>query len=128
MSDGARVTNRNDAYALASCKACLTVAVSFQIVLIVGQSSAITPVNVAEALNGNCPACVTTAIADQIVVTLRSQPTAELMTKLNAASKELDALPELGAGGTTTTGAASTTPTTTAEQNHDGHDDHDGVA
>ncbi len=67
------VDNENSAYALASCKACTTLAVSFQLVLVVGQSDKIMPINVAEALNLNCPACITTAIAKQLV-DLASRP------------------------------------------------------
>ena len=100
VKDGAPVTNTNGAFAFANCNACTTVAVSFQVVLVVGTSKNIAPINVAGALNGNCPACVTTAIADQIVVTLKSQPTPELVDKLNAALKQLDVLPSLGANGT----------------------------
>ena len=37
VNNGAPVTNTNSAYALAHCQGCTTVAVSFQIVLIVGQ-------------------------------------------------------------------------------------------
>ena len=93
VHDGAPVTNANSAYALASCRACTTVAVSFQIVLIVGTSKVIAPVDVAGALNANCPSCITTAIADQIVVTLKSEPPAELVKKLQADLQRLDALP-----------------------------------
>jgi putative peptide zinc metalloprotease protein len=100
VSNGAPVKNTNGAFAFANCNACTTVAVSFQVVLIVGQSNTIAPINAAGALNGNCPACMTTAIADQIVVTLTAQPSEELVAKLQAALKELDALPSLGAGGT----------------------------
>jgi putative peptide zinc metalloprotease protein len=100
VKDGAAVNNTNSAFAFANCKACTTVAVSFQIVLIIGQSNVIAPVNAAGALNVNCPACITTAIADQIVVTLSSQPSQELVDKLEAALQELDALPALGATGT----------------------------
>ncbi len=96
VSDNAPVTNTNSAFALASCKACTTVAVSFQVILIVGRSSVIAPINAAGALNVNCPACVTTAIADQLVVTLTAQPSAELQARLLATLKELDALPALG--------------------------------
>jgi putative peptide zinc metalloprotease protein len=96
VHDGADVTNQNSAYALASCKGCTTVAVSFQVVLIVGTSKKIAPINVAEALNGNCPACVTTAIADQIVVTLDKEPTPELLQKIEAALHQLDAIAALG--------------------------------
>jgi putative peptide zinc metalloprotease protein len=96
VSGNAPVTNTNSAFAFASCKACTTVAVSFQVVLIVGRSSVIAPINAAGALNVNCPACVTTAIADQLVVTLTAQPSAELQARLLAALRELDELPALG--------------------------------
>lgn len=99
VSNGAPVTNTNSAYALADCKGCTTVAVSFQVVLIVGQSKDITPINAAGALNYDCPACTTTAIADQIVVTLKAQPSAALVAKLEADLKQLGALPQLGANG-----------------------------
>jgi putative peptide zinc metalloprotease protein len=109
VRDGAPVTNTNSAYAFASCKACTTVAVSFQVVLIVGQSDMIAPINAAGALNVDCPACVTTAIADQIVVTLKAQPSQELLAKLQSALKELNALPALGANGTPAAVAAAVT-------------------
>ncbi|HET6550746.1 MAG TPA: hypothetical protein VFG79_19950, partial [Solirubrobacter sp.] len=96
VKDGAEVDETNSAYALASCKACTTVAVSFQLVLIVGRSDTIMPINVAEALNVNCPWCVTTAIADQIVVTLKAQPSDELLAALTAELKKLDGISDLG--------------------------------
>jgi putative peptide zinc metalloprotease protein len=99
VDKGAPVTNRNSAYALASCNRCTTVAVSFQVVLIVGRTKAIAPINSAEALNANCPACTTTAIADQIVVTLGAEPSQALLTTLAADLKQLNALSALGAGG-----------------------------
>ena len=92
VKNGADVKNTNSAYALASCNACTTIAVSFQVVLVVGQSNVITPVNIAEALNNNCPSCVTAAIADQIVVTITKLPTQELLDKLNASLAKLGAL------------------------------------
>jgi putative peptide zinc metalloprotease protein len=100
IEDGAPVTNTNSAFAFASCKGCTTVAVSFQIVLVVGQSDTIAPINAAGALNVDCPACMTTAIADQIVVTVSQQPSAELQQKLKAALAKLNALPSLGADAT----------------------------
>jgi putative peptide zinc metalloprotease protein len=99
VRDGAPVNQTNSAYALANCQACTTVAVSFQVVLIVGQSNLIAPINAAGALNYNCPACTTTAIADQIVVTLKSQPSPALLAQLETELKKLDALPALGAAG-----------------------------
>ena len=92
VSGGEPVDNENSAYALASCNACTTVAVSFQLVLVVGQSDRIMPINVAEALNLNCPCCITTAIAKQIVVSVTSAPSEELLRRLTAELKKLDAI------------------------------------
>src|SRR3954471_8849834 len=92
VSGGAPVDNENSAYALASCHACTTLAVSFQLVLIVGQTDTITPINVAEALNLKCPECITTAIAKQLVVSIRSAPSAELLRRLTAELRKLDAI------------------------------------
>jgi putative peptide zinc metalloprotease protein len=99
VEDGEPVDETNSAYALASCNACTTVAVSFQLVLVVGQSDTIMPINVAEALNVNCPSCITTAIAEQIVVTLKSAPSDELLRRLAEELQKLHAIEELGAGG-----------------------------
>lgn len=101
VPNGAPVTNTNAAYAYASCVACTTVAVSFQVVLVVGQThDTIAPINAAVAFNDQCPACATTAIADQLVITLSAQPSQELLAKLEAALKQLGDLPALGAGAT----------------------------
>jgi putative peptide zinc metalloprotease protein len=59
VTGGAPVTETNSAYALAKCHACTTVAVSFQVVLVVGESRNIAPINAAGAENGDCPACMT---------------------------------------------------------------------
>jgi putative peptide zinc metalloprotease protein len=100
VQNGDKVDETNAAYALASCNACTTVAVSVQLVLVVGHSDVITPINVAEALNLNCPSCVTTAIASQIVVTLSSVPSDELLRRLTAELEKLHAIEQLvGAGG-----------------------------
>jgi putative peptide zinc metalloprotease protein len=109
VGGGKDVTNTNSAFALASCNACTTVAVSFQVVLIVGTSKNIAPINAAAAGNANCPACLTTAIADQIVVTLKDKPSAELLQQLQDALKQLDALSALGANGTPAAIAAAVT-------------------
>lgn len=97
VKDGADVTQRNGAYALASCKACTTIAVSFQVVLVVGQSNLIAPVNVAQALNVGCPYCITAAFADQMVVSLTDDPSPELLERLQDALERLDALGSQGA-------------------------------
>jgi putative peptide zinc metalloprotease protein len=100
VAGGDTVDETNSAYALASCNACTTVAVSFQLVLVVGQSRTIKPINIAEALNLNCPSCVTTAIATQIVISLSAVPSDELLRRLTAELQKLDAIDELvGAGG-----------------------------
>jgi putative peptide zinc metalloprotease protein len=96
VEGGSPVDEENSAYALASCKACKTVAVSFQLVLVVGQSDKIMPINVAEALNYKCPYCITTAIAKQIVISLRSAPSDELIKRLTEELKKLDAIDALG--------------------------------
>ncbi|MBO0729372.1 MAG: hypothetical protein J2P57_08945, partial [Acidimicrobiaceae bacterium] len=98
VTGGAPVTQTNSAFALANCNSCTTVAVSFQVVLVVGQSKDIAPINGAGALNYNCPACTTVAIADQIVVTLSSVPSQALLARLESALRQLNALPTLGAG------------------------------
>ncbi len=92
VKDGAPADNENSAYALASCDACTTLAVSFQLVLIVGQSDRIMPINVAEALNLNCPECITTAIAKQIVISVTADPSPELIRRLTDELQKLDAI------------------------------------
>jgi putative peptide zinc metalloprotease protein len=99
VPDGAPVTQTNSAFALARCTGCTTVAVSFQVVLVVGTSHAVAPIDAAGALDVDCPACVTTAIAEQMVVTVARQPSAELEQQLRAALSRLGALPQLGAEG-----------------------------
>ncbi len=100
VSGGSPVRPTNSASAVGKCNDCTTVAVSFQVVLIVGQSNLIAPINQATAANSNCPACSTTAIADQMVVTLKSQPPVSLEQKLDRILSQLNLLPLLGAGGT----------------------------
>ena len=68
-ADGAPADNVNSAYALASCTGCTTVAVAFQVVLVLGQSDVV-PQNLAAAVNYSCVACVTGALAQQLVVTV----------------------------------------------------------
>jgi putative peptide zinc metalloprotease protein len=96
VKDGAPVLNNNSAWAFANCKACTTVAVSFQVVLVIGQSNLIAPMDIAGALNVDCPACVTMAIADQIVVTLKSMPSDEVLAHLQADLQQLNGISSLG--------------------------------
>ncbi|GLZ42511.1 hypothetical protein [Actinokineospora sp. NBRC 105648] len=69
VTDG-ESTNRNEAWALASCRDCTTVAIAFQVVLIVGQADVVVPENIAVAINHSCVECVTYALASQLVITL----------------------------------------------------------
>jgi putative peptide zinc metalloprotease protein len=96
VEGGDTVDETNSAYALASCHACTTLAVSFQLVLVVGQSDVIKPINIAEALNANCPYCVTVAIAHQLVVSLSSAPSDELLRRLADELAKLGAIDDLG--------------------------------
>ncbi|MBW4718074.1 hypothetical protein [Saccharothrix obliqua] len=64
------VDNRNEAWALASCRGCTTVAVAFQVVFVIGQADVVVPENIAVAVNQACVECVTFALAAQLVVTL----------------------------------------------------------
>jgi putative peptide zinc metalloprotease protein len=68
-ADEDAAVNRNEAYALASCRDCTTVAVAFQVVLFVG-SVDVVPENIAAAVNYACVECVTHALATQLVVSL----------------------------------------------------------
>ncbi len=95
VKDGEVADNRNEAYALASCTSCTTVAIAFQVVLVIGQSDAVTPINVAVAANGGCIKCVTTALAVQLVVTLREMPSEEVQEQIRAALARLDGLEHL---------------------------------
>ena len=69
-ADGDTALNRNEAYALASCRDCQTVAVAFQVVLLVGSVDVVVPQNLAAAVNYACVECVTYALATQLVVSL----------------------------------------------------------
>ncbi len=71
------VLNVNEAYAFASCFDCVTVAVAFQVVVIVGSANVVVPQNLAAAVNYNCFECITAAIASQLVVTVDSLPGVE---------------------------------------------------
>jgi putative peptide zinc metalloprotease protein len=69
-ADESTVLNRNEAYAFANCRNCRTVAVGFQVVLVLGQADVVVPQNLSGALNYNCRACVTYALAQQLVISL----------------------------------------------------------
>src|SRR3954447_15504529 len=96
ITDGEAVPNTNSAFAIASCNGCTTVAVSFQVVLVIDESNIVAPINAAGALNYECPACMTTALAEQMVITLKAQPPLALQKQLEGELQKLDAITLLG--------------------------------
>ena len=62
------VDQSNGAVAYSSCTECASVAVAFEIVLVEGSPSVVTPQNVAIAFNENCDTCVAIAEAYQFVL------------------------------------------------------------
>jgi putative peptide zinc metalloprotease protein len=62
------VDQTNGAVAYASCTDCAAVAIAFEIVLVEGNPSTVTPTNVAIAINENCDTCVAVAEAYQFVL------------------------------------------------------------
>jgi putative peptide zinc metalloprotease protein len=62
------VDQTNGAVAYASCTDCAAVAIAFEIVLVEGDPSTVTPTNVAIAFNENCETCVAVAEAYQFVL------------------------------------------------------------
>jgi putative peptide zinc metalloprotease protein len=62
------VDETNGAVAYASCTGCAAVAIAFEIVLVEGDPSTVTPTNVAIAINENCDTCVAVAEAYQFVL------------------------------------------------------------
>jgi putative peptide zinc metalloprotease protein len=61
------VDQSNAAVAYASCEECRTIAVAFQVVLVVSDPEIVTPKNVGLAVNYECTACETLASAYQFV-------------------------------------------------------------
>jgi putative peptide zinc metalloprotease protein len=92
LTQGDPVDQANEAYALASCKACTTVAVAFQVIVIVGYVDEITPENTAVAVNYDCHTCTTAAFAYQLVVTALEAPSPELVQQLSTILQRLQEL------------------------------------
>ena len=89
VEDGADATNVNEAYAFASCTSCAAVAVSFQVVLVVGDNNVAAPQNLAGALTSDCVNCLTYALAKQLFVTLDGPLSFEAMEALDALWAEI---------------------------------------
>lgn len=90
-ADDDTVLNTNEAYALASCAGCRTVAVAFQVVLVVGSADVVVPQNLSGAVNYACVECVTTAVARQLVVSVPEALDAATMAELEALWQEIAA-------------------------------------
>jgi putative peptide zinc metalloprotease protein len=90
-ADGDQVLNTNEAYALASCTGCQTVAVAFQVVLIVGEANVVVPQNLSAAVNYACVECVTYALATQLVLTLPEGLDGASTAEIEALWKEIAA-------------------------------------
>jgi putative peptide zinc metalloprotease protein len=99
-ADGDAALNRNEAYALASCRDCRTVAVAFQVVLLVGSVDVVVPQNLAVAVNYACVECVTHALATQLVVTVdgplsedRARDLAAVWAELAEFGEQIEGMP-----------------------------------
>jgi putative peptide zinc metalloprotease protein len=81
VTDGS-VDEINEAWALANCSDCRTVAVAFQGIFTVGDTDVVVPQNRAVAVNYDCERCETQAVAVQLVATLTRMPSDEAMRDL----------------------------------------------
>jgi len=84
VTGGQSATNSNSAYAFAHCSGCTTVAVAFQVVIVVGQSDVVIPQNLSVAANYGCVDCVTAAVAHQLVLSAGSTPDSATMSRITA--------------------------------------------
>ncbi|HVD29504.1 MAG TPA: hypothetical protein VNC79_13540, partial [Mycobacteriales bacterium] len=94
------VLNRNEAFAAASCRNCRSVAVAFQVVLMVGSVDVVVPENLSTAANYACVECVTYALATQLVVTVpgplsdaATQQLAEIWADLQEFGAQIEGVP-----------------------------------
>ncbi len=81
-ASGNEVLNVNEAHAYASCSNCVTVAVAFQVVLIMDDAQVVVPQNLAVAANYECYRCITAAIASQLVLSMQETPGEEQLLAL----------------------------------------------
>ncbi len=79
---GDEVLNVNEAHAYASCSNCVTVAVAFQVVLIMDDARVVVPQNLSVAANYQCYRCITAAIASQLVLSVEDTPGQEQLLAL----------------------------------------------
>jgi putative peptide zinc metalloprotease protein len=83
-AEGDEVLNVNEAHAYASCSSCVTVAVAFQVVLIMDDAQVVVPQNLAVAANYQCYRCITAALASQLVLSVQDTPGEEELLALAA--------------------------------------------
>jgi putative peptide zinc metalloprotease protein len=81
-AEGDEVLNVNEAHAYASCTNCVTVAVAFQVVLIMDDAQVVVPQNLAVAANYQCYRCITAALASQLVLSVEETPGEEQLFAL----------------------------------------------
>jgi putative peptide zinc metalloprotease protein len=81
-ASGDEVLNVNEAHAYASCSNCVTVAVAFQVVLIMDDAHLVVPQNLAVAANYQCHHCITAALARQLVLSVDETPGQEHLLAL----------------------------------------------
>ena len=88
-AEGDEVLNVNEAHAYASCSDCVSVAVAFQVVLIMDDAQVIVPQNLAVAANYDCYECITAAIASQLVLSVQDEPGEEDLRALGEVWNQL---------------------------------------
>jgi putative peptide zinc metalloprotease protein len=84
VTGGEPVDETNDAHAYANCTECRTIAVAFQVILILGSVDEIAPVNAAVAANFDCKRCDTYAFAYQLIVSIAKLPSDRVLKELTA--------------------------------------------
>jgi putative peptide zinc metalloprotease protein len=90
-ADQNTVLNKNEAYAFASCNACKATAISFQVVLILGNANVVVPQNISAAVTYQCVSCVTQALAVQLVLSVSAVPSAAEIADVQALWREIEA-------------------------------------
>jgi putative peptide zinc metalloprotease protein len=93
VTDGP-VDQVNEAWAVASCTDCRTVAVAFQGIFVLGDSNVVIPQNIAVAINYDCRRCETEALAVQLISTLTRPPSNDAMSRLELVWNDLQELEE----------------------------------
>ncbi|MGA9746670.1 MAG: hypothetical protein WBQ50_04365, partial [Nocardioides sp.] len=95
VRDGEDALNTNEAFAFASCNTCASVAVAFQVVMVIGDNDVAVPQNLAGAVNYDCVNCLSYALARQLFITLDGPLSEEAMRQLDDIWEQIQAF---GAG------------------------------